>query len=120
MRTSNVRLIAGDGNFSRWIEEDDARSKLQSGCWEEVYDHASGRFKGIRKIEFQPRPSDTESATSITMRDSLANVGIWDGKAESEGGEIPVGMIAAAQAKVFFYPLEGDNKAVRVSCLARA
>jgi hypothetical protein len=119
MKKPNIRLL-GDRGFLRWTDQDDALSKVRSGLWESVSDPETGRFQGIRKIEFGPRASNSPSPAAITARESLANVGIWDGKSVAEGGEVPAGTLHAAQAKIFFYPFEGDDKAVRASCLARA
>lgn len=120
MRTSTIRLIGGDGNFLHWTGEDDARQKLRSGFWQEVYDRASGRFRGIQKIEFLPRSSDTASSCAITARESLLNVGVWDGLAPEHGGTTPEGRIDAAREKVQAYAYVADDLAVLASCLAPA
>jgi hypothetical protein len=116
MRKQNIRLL-GDAGFVRWTDEEDACSKIRSGLWEQVTDPMTGRFQGLRKIVFHPKPSGSPSPASITARESRANVGIWDGTAGAEAKEV-TGLISAARSKLFFWPMEGDDRAVRVACRA--
>jgi hypothetical protein len=120
MRKENKRLLAENGNFAGWTDEDDARAKLQSGYWQEVFNPTTGNFYALQKIKFLPKPSDHSSPCGITASESRASVGIWDGLSGDEGGVVPVGKLRAARDKVRLWPLVGDDKAVRVSCLARA
>jgi hypothetical protein len=121
MARKTFRVFDESDNFVAWISREEAMDRIRSGAWEDVYhfEAASRQFIGIRRID-ATRGSNSPSPTAITARESLANVGIWDGKSVAEGGEVPTGKLHAAQAKIFFYPFEGDDKAVRASCLARA
>jgi hypothetical protein len=120
MRTDTIRLLAENGNFLGWTDDDDARAKKQSGFWQETYNPRTGNFYALQKIKFLPKPSDHSSPSGISASESLANVGIWDGLTVEEGGRVPVGKLRAARQKIRMWPFEGDTKAVRVSCLARA
>jgi hypothetical protein len=119
MRKENIRLLAENGKFIGWTDDDDARSKKQSGYWQEFYHPRTGNFYALQKIKFLPKPSDHSSPCGITASESLGNVGIWDGLSPEEGGTIPTGKLRADKMKLRMWPLEGDDKAVRVSCLAR-
>jgi hypothetical protein len=120
MRKENIRLLAENGKFIGWTDDDDARSKKQSGYWQEFYHPRTGNFYALQKIKFLPKPSDHSSPSGITASECRANVGIWDGLDREEGGAVPIGKLRAARDKVRLWPLVGDDKAVRVSCLARA
>jgi hypothetical protein len=78
MARKTIRLIDDDGSFLYWTDTDDARNKLQSGLWEEVYQLEAGssreKFLGLRKRNFD-RSSDSQTPCTITARESAAAVG---------------------------------------------
>lgn len=115
-----VRLVDEHMQFLKFTSEEDGISKRRSGFWQEVYHPTTGNFYALQKIKFLPKSSDHSSPCGITASESLGNVGIWDGLLPEEGGTVPVGKLRADKLKLKMWPFEGDNKAVRVSCLARA
>lgn len=78
MARKTVRLLDDEGSFLYWTDTNDARTKLQSGLWEEVFQLEAGstreRFLGLRKRNFD-RASDSPTPCSITARESAAAVG---------------------------------------------
>jgi hypothetical protein len=109
MRKDTIRLLAGDGSFLHWTSTDDARSKLLSGVWEEVYD-ARARFAGLRKRVVY-LSSASESPAAITARESQAAVGATLGESRNDQGVLLPHKEErrAAQKKIESWPEITDN-----------
>jgi hypothetical protein len=118
MARKTFRVFDESNNFVAWITREEALDRIRSGAWEDAYHFEAGskQFIGIRRID-TTRGSNSPSPASITARESRANVGIWDGTAGAEAKEVN-GLISAARSKLFFWPMEGDDRAVRVACRA--
>jgi hypothetical protein len=117
MRKDTIRLFKKDGAFCRWIDDDEARRHVSTQAADEIFDnrYSPPRFLGIQLRDMH-QPSLSSSSASITAHESEANVQyIGLEKSDSISGEI-----LAARSKIRMWPFEGDTKAVRVPCLARA
>lgn len=77
MPRKNIRILDESNSFLWWTDTQDAKTKLQSGAWEEAYriDPRTHEecFLGIRKIVVLH--SSGPSPRSITARESMAAVG---------------------------------------------
>jgi hypothetical protein len=124
MRKDTVRLFKSDGGFCRWIDHEEARRHVSTLAADEIFDNRYNppKFLGVQLRDMH-QPSLGSSATAITAHESLANVGIYSGPEtidEETGKFILPGFVIASRSKIGVYAQIGDDKAVRVSCLARA